>query len=129
MAGEELFRAARKGAGLLHGNLFFREEVPADYENAPAAVEEMSQRLAQKAKVDILVVAGYLLPASGLGSADRGSLSWKLELTHRLEDLTERPVISLTFKPVLRIFPPIHYFFLAKKGDNHLMADGALVET
>ena len=47
MAGEELFRAARKGAGLLHGNLFFREEVPADYENAPAAVEEMSQRLAQ----------------------------------------------------------------------------------
>jgi maleate cis-trans isomerase len=93
VVGEELFKASPKGVEILHGNLFLREENPEACEGAPSAMEEMAKDLAKKAEVDILVVAGYFLPALGQGTRGRRDLSWDLDLIRRLENLTKKPVI------------------------------------
>ncbi len=93
VAGEELFKASPKGVEILHGNLFLKEGDSTEYEGALVAMEGMAQDLAKKAEVDILAVAGYILPALGQGPRSKKKVVWEVELIRRLEVLTKKPVI------------------------------------
>ncbi|MBI2989314.1 MAG: hypothetical protein HYY45_21330 [Deltaproteobacteria bacterium] len=94
VAGQELFRAAPKGVETLHGNLFLKEEGPTEIEVVPAALEDMAERLAKRAEVDMLVVAGYFLPALAQRAGVGDPLSSETEWISHLEGLAGRPVIT-----------------------------------
>ena len=93
VAGEELFKAAPEGVEVLHGNLFLGEDNSTEFERVSDSLEEMARRLAEKAEVDILVVAGYVLAALACGKKAGDISSMDHELIRRLEDLTKKPVI------------------------------------
>jgi maleate cis-trans isomerase len=91
VAGEELFKAAPKGVEILAGNLFLNDS---DRESGQVTelLDDMARRLGEKAEVDILVVAGYVLPAWTQGS--RSSDFSDEHLIKHLENLIKRPVIT-----------------------------------
>lgn len=89
VSGEELLRAVPKGVEVLEGNLFLKGDDLKELEAVPIAVDEMARRLAERAEVDMLVLAGFLLPRLAKGGA-----MTEREWIARLEDLTKKPVVT-----------------------------------